>query len=97
MIIKRLIINNLELSKYKLLYFQTLILRITQIKYGNYILLDTICHFSDVVLNNSSERSEESEYITLCIQILRDAQDNNLVLTDISFLKKICIIRKISV
>ena len=97
MIIKRLIINNLDLSKYKLLYFQTLILRITQIKYGNYILLDTIYHFSDVVLNNSSERSEESEYITLCIQILRDAQDDNLVLTDISFLKKICIIRKISV
>ena len=63
MIIKRLIINNLNLSKYKLLYFQTLILRITQIKYGNYILLDTICHFSDEVLNNSSERSEESVYI----------------------------------
>ena len=97
MIIKRLIINNLDLSKYKLLYFQTLILRITQIKYGNYILLDTIYHFSDVVLNNSSERSEESEYITLCIQILRDAQDDNLVLTDISLLKKFCIIRKISV
>ena len=26
-----------------------------------------------------SERSEESEYASLCIQILRDAQDDNLI------------------
>ena len=47
-----------------------------EINLGNNILLDTFVILSEVKNLNA---------FALCIQILRDAQDDNLVLTDISF------------